>query len=256
MRDILEHPRAYKMPCLYPESIRVDHPLAEDEVINWKGFQMRAFYFPGQTLYHDGLLISREGTQVFMSGDSFANWGIDDYCSYNRNFVGRDGVLRGYERCLDLLERLNPSLLVAAHWGPLPISLSYIRTTRGLLEERAKLLQPLFPWDDPNFGLDPEWLRAYPYRQTARPGESFSLEVKIYNHSDSPRLALAAIAAPLRWKVSHPLEATVAPHTEGTLRFTLMPPSDAQGRTVLGVNIRFGGRDLGEFAEAIVDCVH
>jgi glyoxylase-like metal-dependent hydrolase (beta-lactamase superfamily II) len=254
MRDILEHPRAYKMPCLYPEGLRVDHPLAEGEMFDWKGFRMTAYYFPGQTLYHDGLVISREGVQVFLSGDSLANWGIDDYCSYNRNFIGRDGALAGFERCLDLLERLKPSLLVAAHWGALPVSPAYVRATRKLLQDRARLLQPLFPWDDPNFGLDPEWVRTYPYRQTAKPGRTAALEVKIYNHSDSDRRAFVAIAAPAGWRATAAPGATVAAHSEGTLRFTLSLPAGARGRSVLGVNVRFGGRDLGEFAEAIVDC--
>src|SRR5262249_40492017 len=86
LTDIIENPTAYQMPCLFPESIRVDRVMENGETINWKGFRLTAFYFPGQTLFHDGLLVERNGFKVFFTGDSFTNWGVDDYCSENRCF--------------------------------------------------------------------------------------------------------------------------------------------------------------------------
>jgi hypothetical protein len=94
MLDIIENPLAYQMPCLFPESIRVDYPMEHGQTIDWKGFKLTAYNFPGQTLYHDGLLVEKDGFKVFFTGDSFANWGIDDYCSQNRCFLGREA---GYE---------------------------------------------------------------------------------------------------------------------------------------------------------------
>ena len=116
LQDVFENPYAYSMPALTPESIHVDHPLSEGEVINWKGYKMTGYYFPGQTIYHDGLLIEHDGTRIFMTGDSYADFGIDDYCSYNRNFLGKDEP--GYEQCFRLLLKLKPDMLVASHWGP------------------------------------------------------------------------------------------------------------------------------------------
>lgn len=255
LRDILENPRAYPMPCLFPESIHVDHPLSEGEVVNWKGYKLTAYYFPGQTIYHDGLLIEHDGTRVFMSGDSFANWGIDDYCSYNRNFLGKDGEINGYGRCLRLLLKLKPDLLVAAHWGALPISEEHLRKTLKLLEEREALFSSLLPWDNPNFGLDPYWIRAYPYRQSISKGQRVTLEARIYNHSDSPRRASVELRVPVAWrKVSKPDPITIAPHTEGKIRLSAVAPATpSQHREVLGLVVHFGDRNLGEIAEAIVD---
>ena len=138
--DILENPTAHQMPCLFPESIRVDRVLEHGETFHWKQFQMTAYHFPGQTLYHDGLLVERDGFKVFFTGDSFANWGIDDYCSQNRCFLGPDV---GYEKCLQLLLEVKPHLLVAAHWGAVPVSTGYLSRTLALVQERAKLFQPL-----------------------------------------------------------------------------------------------------------------
>ena len=71
LQDVLENPYAYSMPALTPESIHVDHALSEGEVINWKGYKLTGYYFPGQTIYHDGLLIEHDGTRIFMTGDSY-----------------------------------------------------------------------------------------------------------------------------------------------------------------------------------------
>lgn len=254
MRDILENPTAYSMPCLFPESIRVDHALSEGEVIHWKGYKMTAYYFPGQTLYHDGLLIEHDGTRVFMTGDSFANWGIDDYCSYNRNFLGDDGETAGYLRCVRLLLKLKPDFLMAAHWGPEPVSEEYLRKTLALLEERGRLLTPLFPWDDPNFGLDPSWVQAYPYHQVIRPRQLVTIEAKIFNHSSTPRRASAELRLPDDWRSRGPGSLIVRPHTEGSIRLEAIAPAKPQRqREVLGLSVRFGTVNLGEVSEAIVD---
>jgi glyoxylase-like metal-dependent hydrolase (beta-lactamase superfamily II) len=254
LRDIIENPTAYCMPCLFPESIHVDHPVSEGEVIYWQGYKLTGYFFPGQTLYHGGTLIEHDGTRVFMTGDSFANWGIDDYCSFNRNFLGKDGEINGYSRCLRLLLKLKPDLLMAAHWGPKPVSENYMRKTLQLLEERRDLMLPLFPWDDPNFGLDPFWLRAYPYRQKILRGQPVTLEARIYNHSSIPQKASAELQTPKGWRAEKPVSVMVSPHSEGKIRLMAKAPENPlHSREVLGLSIRFGGWDLGEVSEAIVD---
>jgi glyoxylase-like metal-dependent hydrolase (beta-lactamase superfamily II) len=254
MQDILENPLAYCMPCLFTEGIHIDHALSEGEVVHWKGYKLTAYYFPGQTLYHDGLLVEHDGTRVFMTGDSFANWGIDDYCSYNRNFVGKDGEIAGYNRCLKLLHQLNPDLLCAAHWGPVPVTREHLQKSMDLLHQRDEMLRHLIPWDDPNFGLDPYWISAYPYRQSILPGQRVTLEVRVYNHADSPREASAELRTPPGWQVESGGSARISPHAEGTIRLAAVAPERPPlRREVLGLAVYFGDRNLGEFAEAIVD---
>jgi hypothetical protein len=215
---------------------------------------MTAYYFPGQTLYHAGLLIEHDGTRVFMSGDSFGNWAIGDVCSYNRNFMGKDGEIDGCVRCLRLLLELKPDLLYAAHWGPIRYSQEYIEKTIDLLQQREKMLTALLPWDDPNFGLDPYWIRSYPYRQSILPGQKVTLEACIYNHSNSARGVLVELRAPLGWQVESSGSITIAAHTEGKIRLAaLAPQHPTMRRQVLGLAAHFGDHNLGEIAEAIVD---
>jgi hypothetical protein len=239
------------MPCLFPESVHIDHPMDEGEVIDWKGYKLTAYYFPGQTLHHDGLLVEHQGTRVFLSGDSFTNFGMDDYCSYNRNLLGEG---RGFKLCLRLLQRLKPDLLLAAHWGVVPVSGAYLDKALEALSQREILMRKLMPWDNPNFGLDPYWVRAYPYRQSILPGQEVTLEAIILNHSNESRLARVTLRAPAGWKVMPSTPIRISPHREGSMRLEAMAPlKSSQRREVLGLALQFGSRNLGEFAEAIVD---
>jgi glyoxylase-like metal-dependent hydrolase (beta-lactamase superfamily II) len=249
--DILEHPLAYQMPCLFPESIRVDRPMEHGETIEWKGFRLTAYHFPGQTLYHDGLLVERDGVRAFFTGDSFANFGIDDYCSQNRCFLGPDV---GYRKCFRLLLDLKPDLLVAAHWGPVPVSAEYLRRADELLAEREKLFARMFPWEDPNFGLDPGWIRCYPYRQKALPGASVTIEGRVYNHAPRPKQVRLQLRTPPGWTAPPAATATIPPRAEGRIRLLAQAPAHpGRRRHVLGLEATAGGVRLGEFAEAIVD---
>ncbi len=249
--DILENPKAYQMPCLFPESIRVDHVLQDGQSFQWKEFRLTAFHFPGQTLHHSGLLVEKEGFRVFFTGDSFANWGVDDYCSQNRCFLG-PGI--GYHKCFQILLETRPNILVAAHWGPLPISREAVARTAELFIQREELYRGLFPYENINFGLDPGWLRIYPYRHTALSGSRFELEMRVWNHSDRSLKVAVEPHLPDGWSSdASRYEEDVLPKREGRLRMRLAAPSDSGGRHVLVFSVVANGRRLGPICESIVD---
>jgi glyoxylase-like metal-dependent hydrolase (beta-lactamase superfamily II) len=253
MVDIIENPTAYNMPCLFPESIHVDRVLEDRESFEWKGFRMTAYYFPGQTLYHAGLLVEKDGFKLFLSGDSFSNWGLDDYCSENRLFLGQ-GV--GYEKCLNLLLEVQPDMLVNPHWGSIRFSADYARKALASLHRREELYGRLFPHDNANFGLDPYWIHAYPYRQPALPGARVELEARIMNHSAKSMKARAALTLPAGWAgpAAGGGNIEIPPRTEGRIRLTaIAPKSPSRRRHVLGISAVIDGRPLGEFAETIID---
>jgi glyoxylase-like metal-dependent hydrolase (beta-lactamase superfamily II) len=248
--DVLEHPRAYHLPCLFPESIHIDRILQDGETFQWKEFKLTAYFFPGQTLYHAGLLVERDGFKVFFTGDNFSNRSISDVCSQNRNFSGHDV---GYEKCLRLLLETKPDILMAAHWGPLPVS--YVEKTIAYLQEREKLYAKLFPYDNVNFGLDPYWIRAYPFRQEALPGASVEIGVRVMNHAARAKKVSVALALQEGWKEKRSVAVAEIPaRTEGRLGLSAIAPERSDRRRhVLGISAVVDGRPMGESAAAIVD---
>jgi glyoxylase-like metal-dependent hydrolase (beta-lactamase superfamily II) len=250
--DILEHPTAYQGPALYPESIHVDRVLADRESFTWKGFKLTAFDFPSQTIYHDGLLVERDGHKVFFTGDGFSSRSFSDVCSQNRNFSGRDA---GFEKCCRILLETRPDILMTAHWGPLLMTEEYLHKFIACLQAREIIYQKLFPYDDVNFGLDPYWLRAYPHRQNALPGSAVEIEARILNHAAKPKNVQVTLDLQPGWKPLHATgETTIPARTEGSVRLTALAPStSAHRRQVLGLSAIVDRQPIGEFGSAIID---
>ncbi len=250
--DILQRPTAYEMPCLCPDPIRVDRPLGDRDTFEWKGFKLTAFDFPCQTIYHDGLLVERDGYKVFFSGDGFSSRSFSDVCSANRNFSGRDV---GFERCCKLLLEIQPDILMTAHWGPLRMTPEYLRTFIEKLQAREEIYRKLFPYDDVNFGLDPRWIRAYPFRQKAAAGATVEIEARVLNHAAKAKKVRVGLNLPAGWKaVREAGWLTIPARTEGRIGLRAVAPgSGAHRRQVLGLSAVVDGRPLGEFAAAIVD---
>lgn len=254
MADILRRPDAYLMPCLEPEPVVVDRVTRDGESWDWRGVRLTAFSFPGQTLLDAALLAEHDGERVLFVGDSLGPGGIDDYCAQNRNLLG-PGL--GHDACLALLERLGPDcLLVNPHVeGAFVFSAAEVWEMRQVLAERCELFARLLDWDDPNYGLDPQWVRCDPYLQRARPGEVVEWRAFVRNYSGGSRTAAAQLRAPEGWEIAAERASTrIPPGREGCLRFAARVPDDAPaGRVVVGITLRYGGRALGEMAEAIVD---
>jgi glyoxylase-like metal-dependent hydrolase (beta-lactamase superfamily II) len=251
MADVLRHPVAYNMPCLDPRPIPPDRVTSDGETWEWRGFRLTAFDLPGQTIYDAALLVERDGVRVLFTGDSFTPGGLDDYCTRNRNLIG-EGV--GYDRCLRLLDRLGPDvLLVNQHVeGAFVFSKAEVEEMRRNLDERRRLFTDLLDWEDPDFGLDPNWARLEPYYQRSR-AVRIEWEAVIENHARTPRRFRVELRCPREWSATKPsAELTVAGRSSGRCTLSAEPGS-ASGRWVVGLAVRMDRRDLGEIAEGVVD---
>ena len=250
MQDILENPAAWRMPAQTANPIRNVRATRHGETLRWREFEFTFYYFPGQTLYHGALHIRRDtGEEIFFIGDSFTPSGLDDYCLLNRNIL-RPGA--GFLECLRLLGEKHPqALLVNQHVEPLfRFSRAQLDFMRTALERRRKLFAELFPWPDPNYGLDEQWARFHPYQLEAEAGRPIKARVVIVNHS--PRRQEYRIT-PRAWAAPAPtLRLTLGPGQEGAARFALKPPPGFEGLAVVTADVAFGPWDLREWCEALV----
>lgn len=254
LAEVLTRPAAWRLPCLMPDPVRVERALDDGESWQWQEFRLTSFFYPGQTLYHGALLVERGELRMLFVGDSHTPAGIDDYCAYNRNWLGRE---RGFQHCLDLIERLKPTHLFNCHvdvaFNFTPAELAWMRKN---LDQREELFGRLVAWEHANFGLDPLWVRCDPYIQQAAAGKTVPLAVVITNHAAEARHAACRLVLPSA--LGHArgpwVAAEVAPREEARLALEIHLPGTAPaGRQVIAVDVEFGGRLLPRFAEAIVD---
>lgn len=186
--DVLERPEAYRLPAMTPNAIREVVGMKDGQEVKWREFGFTYHFYPGQTYYHGALFVKKPGERLHcFIGDSFSPSGIDDYCVQNRNLVHEDS---GYLLCFEKLRRLKePYWLINEH---IPHVFRFSDEELTHLEtryrERIDLMRELFPWDDPNYGVDEQWAVFYPYGQTvAASQETASVSLRLSNHSPVAR---------------------------------------------------------------------
>ena len=255
LKGILENPGAYHMPCLTNRPIQNLTIMQEGQEISWKDFKLTFFYFPGQTLYHDGLLCEKSnGEAIFFTGDSFTPAGIDDYCFQNRNFLHPE---TGYLYCLDFLKKLPQDVLLSnQHLKPLfTFSRQQLDHMTMVLQKRNSILKELLPWDNINYGTDEQWMSLYPHGINSEPGRTVEFTFKIFNHSDVAKTYNVEINSPAGFKIDRKtFSFGVAPRSEGIQKFKVKISKKASpGISILTANVKFDEWDLREWSEAYIE---
>ena len=257
LKGILENPGAYHMPSMTSAGIPKLTIMKEGQKMSWKDFELTFVYFPGQTLYHDGLLMEKSnGEAVFFTGDSFTPAGIDDYCFQNRNIL-HEGT--GYLYCLEVLKKLPPNVMLSnQHIKPLfRFSFQQLDHMTTILWERNVIIQDLLPWDDVNYGTDDQWVWIYPYGQKAKGGQTVECTVKIFNYSEVAKTFSIEPKVPKGFKIDvKAMTLTIPPRAEASQFFRVKVPKKATpGVAVLTADIKFDRWELREWSEAFVEIV-
>ncbi len=250
--DILENPAAYHMPAMTSNAIKNIKSLPSGEVMKWQEFELTFQFFPGQTHYHGALLARRQNERpIFFIGDAFAPSGIDDYCVLNRNLVHREG---GFRLCFQKLRQIDePFWLVNEH---IPYVFEFSAEEMDYMErrydQRIEILQELFPWDAPNYGIDEQWAVFYPYGAKTKSGESLELEVRITNHSPVQREFFVEPKLPPGFTlIERDAEITLAPGKSGAIRMQVNATAGL-GNYLITSDVRADGMAFGEWVESLV----
>jgi len=253
--DILEHPGDYRLPCLTPNPIADIKVMPEAHKMRWKEFTFTFHDFPGQTIYHDAMLVEKDNAEkIFFIGDSFTPSGIDDYCLLNRNLLHES---MGYFYCLSLLRKIpSGTLLINQHVvEPFSYSDRQLDHMTATLTKRKALLAELLPWDEPNYGIDERWVRFGPYGSKARPGRTVQVSLKTFNHSDASRTLTFALNLPAGFEVTPPTASvTIPPRTEKQTDFNLVIDTSVDpGTYVITADVQQEQWNLPRWTEAIIE---
>lgn len=254
--DILEQPGAYHMPALTRNAMKDVEAIEDGTQVEWEEYKLTYHFFPGQTIYHGALFVEHpEDQPILFVGDSFAPSGFDDYCVLNRNLLHED---QGYLLCLRKLREIDREFWIINQHIPFvfrftPTEIDYLESR---YRERINLLRDLFPWDDPNYGVDEQWAVCYPYGTIVSPDSEFKLQVRLTNHSPNNRLfevhlnvpqdAAGSLSESMRRK-----NAMVEPGTTRVVEFVINAP-DSQGDYVFTADVQSEGMEFMRWTEAIV----
>lgn len=252
--DVLERPSAYHLPAMTANPIRNVKRVANGQQKQWHEFQLTFHFFPGQTYYHGALFARKKGERpIFFIGDAFAPSGIDDYCVLNRNLVREDS---GYLLCLKKLRAIKePFWLVNEHINYVfafsPTEMDYIEER---YRQRIEILKELFPWDDPNYGIDEQWSVFYPRTLRVRRGQAVTLEVRVTNYSPQARQFAIRPRLPEGLQlVVPPQDVELAAGESGTATLAIrVPPESPAGSRLVTADIASGKMQFQSWLDAVL----
>ena len=253
--DILERPGDYRLPCLTPNPIANIKVMPEAHKMRWKEFTFTFHDYPGQTIYHDALLVEKDNAEkIFFIGDSFTPSGIDDYCLQNRNLLHES---MGYFYCLDLLREVPAgTLLINQHVvEPFSFNAGQLDLMTTTLNKRKTLLAELLPWDEPNYGIDERWVRFSPYGSKTKPGRNVRVSLKAINHCNTSRTLTAALNLPAGFDATPPAASiAIPPREEKQVDFNLIVDSSVESGTyVITADVQHEQWNLSRWTEAIIE---
>ncbi len=256
LEDILSNPEAYRMPAMTRKPIRNIRVVPDKSTMQWNEFSFTFYNFPGQTIYHNAMLVETGKERIFFIGDSFSPTGVDDYCIQNRNIMVKG---QGYYYCIDLLRTMpDDTWLVNQHIHKLfRFSPQLLDRMEQTLKKRETLLAELSPWEDINYMIDEQWARIYPYGYAVEQGgeHTFSVIIRNYQHENCTYRVEPDVSDPSKGLSVSPAyrEITLPAGKEDTVNFTLsaLPETDT-ALYVITADIVFHDRHLHRWCEGLI----
>lgn len=253
MVDIFLNPSRYNLPCLWPDPISVDRVIKDEEVISWEGLNLLAFHMPGQTEYSMGLFGEVDGRKVLFEGDNIPTPrpGCEmrgQVCCRNHIWLD-EGFLKSARRMI----QLKPQLMLTSHWNPFEVTERDLKRHLEWAEGLREILADLLPYENPQFGVDPDWVCIYPYQSEVNPGDRIEIEIAIRNHFPHPAPCEIRLSLPDGWRSSpEKAKVDVQPYDVQRLALSIdIPESTQPKRYVYCVDVIFDGKYYGQLKEAI-----
>ncbi len=255
--DVLEHPTAYNLPCLWPEALKVDRILHDSEKVMWEGIPLQFFYLPGQTEYTEGLLIEDDGKRYLFDGDNVA-------CPLPGMPMQGHFVCRNYQRmggghvysAKKLLD-LKPDYVCPNHFEWSPGTSELLNSYLNSSEEIQAIWSRIIDQPDPAMGVDNNWISFYPYQSDAEPGGTIQYQLRFRNYLRRTSRLKATINVPETWMASPvSVEIEAAANSEALAKFEISIPRSETRRNrrfVLTADVWREGEHLGEVTEGLVN---
>jgi hypothetical protein len=128
---------------------------------------------------------------------------------------------------------------------------------KRLIENQTQYFSDVIADRDCNFGLNPSWVRLYPYQLLAKAGATHNLELRLRNYRQGPMQLEATLILPDGWRgIPEKVSVSAPANGWGTGYFKLTIPGNwdrSNPRVAIAADIVTDGQYLGQIAEGIVD---
>lgn len=262
--DKCENPRFYDYPAMIGaynagfEKAKIDRVLKAGDVIEWEGYQLHIDWMPGQTEFGNALWLMLDGKKVVFTGDNLFGDPSDPAQNGHECVNARNSAIieEGYLVAAKYLQKLQPDIIMGAHGVLMTEPKAFIDRYHDWAMRAISKYKALLPDADYEYGYDPYWVSAYPYRVDLTKEDTQVVQVTVRNFRDRPQKHRVVLKTPPGIvAVPNVLEGTVAAKSRESFPVTLKVQSRDQqpaGVQIVPFDITLDGRQHGELFDFIL----
>jgi len=259
--DKCENPRFYDYPAMIGaynvgfEGAKIDRILKAGDVIEWEGYKLHIDWMPGQTEFGNALWLMLDRKKVVFTGDNLFGDPADPAQNGHECVNARNSAIieEGYLVAAKYLQKLQPDIIMGAHGVLMTEPKDFIERYHDWALRAIGKYKALLPDKDYEYGYDPYWVSAYPYRvDVARPAE---VSITVRNFRDAPQRHRIVLQPPPGLTVEPAvLEGSVAAksRTGFKVKLTADPEKLPAGVQMVPLDITLDGKRYGQLFDFIV----
>ena len=257
MVEILENPRGLNIGCILGEPIKVERAIGHRETFKWEEFEFTVVHSPGHTNYQMAMFATIDGRRIAFTGDAFFNDPKEAHMM-RHNLIYRNQVKSGdHAQSIRNILDFEPHVIAPGHGKPFAVD----RETALHFEERVKkqdaFFSDLIADNDTDQGLDPSFIRIYPYQMMLLAGKTKQIEIRVRNHRRRRVHIQGVLVLPEGWTGSPSrISIMVEASSEGRVKAAIAVPanwSNPVSRVAVALDVVADGKYLGQIAEAVAD---
>jgi len=260
MVDIFENPRGHNLGCILGEPFKVDRAYRHGERFKWEEFEFEMTHSPGHTEYQMAMFVTVDGARIAFTGDAFfplpnatQSEGAMRHNLIFRNHVESDSHLKSIRNIIDH----QPNLIAPGHGKPFLINRADMLATEEKLRKQKDLFHQVVADAEPEYGMDPSWVKIYPYQMAIRAGETARAEIRVQNYRPKPVKMEVALVLPEGWAAEPDVLRFEAPprgHARQAVQIrTTRERPRGLSRVAIAADVTCDGKYLGQITEAVVD---
>ncbi|MCZ6676659.1 MAG: MBL fold metallo-hydrolase, partial [Candidatus Poribacteria bacterium] len=165
LKDILENPQNYDMPCLVPQGCAVDRVIERGEPFRWRGVDFFMEQHPGQTLYHHLIWFTADEKKFLCIGDNISGVSFRENRDYIHSFIPKNRTpVSSYRDMPKQILDHAPDFILTGHGGGVVFEKTKAERWQAWMKRWEALFTKIIDQAHPNIGMDPHWVEFYPYK--------------------------------------------------------------------------------------------
>ncbi len=257
MVDILEHPGCKNVPCIYPEPMKVDRVIQEGEKVKWENYEFTVVQFPGHTEYQSAIFCEIDGRRIAFTGDNLFKVPEVPFLAHHLVYRNEHHI-NSQEIAARKLIDYEPDILCPGHFGPINVTREDLEEYLERALKQKKFFQDLIDNRSPNYGLNPNWARIYPYQIRINTGNTANIEFHLNNYYNRKIKFEAEWILPAGWNISpEQFDGILHSSEMKIVKCQLAVPGSTskQMHVPIAIDISIDNKRLGQVTEALVSII-